>query len=53
MPRWREADVFTPAERDVLELAEAMSATPPTVTDELVDRLQAGSDRLPSSSSPR
>lgn len=41
VPRWREADVFTPTERDVLELAEAMSATPPTVTDELVDRLQA------------
>ena len=41
IPRWREADVFTPLERDVLEYAEAMSQTPPTVTDELVDRLHA------------
>ncbi len=41
VPRWREADVFTPLERDVLEYAEAMTMTPPTVTDELVDRLNA------------
>ena len=40
IPRWREAGVFTPLERDVLEYAEAMSETPPTVTDELVDRLR-------------
>ncbi|MGW0208103.1 carboxymuconolactone decarboxylase family protein [Streptomyces sp. NPDC003233] len=39
VPRWRESDVFTPLERDVLEYAEAMSATPPTVTDELSARL--------------
>ncbi len=39
VPRWRESDVFTPLERDVLEYAEAMSATPLTVTDELVARL--------------
>ncbi|HEU4811701.1 MAG TPA: carboxymuconolactone decarboxylase family protein [Nocardioides sp.] len=39
VPRWRESDVFTPLERDVLEYAEAMSVTPLTVTDELVDRL--------------
>jgi alkylhydroperoxidase family enzyme len=39
IPRWRESDVFTPLERDVLEYAEAMSVTPPTVTDELSDRL--------------
>ena len=39
IPRWREADVFTPLERDVLEYAEAMSDTPPRVTDELVARL--------------
>ena len=32
VPRWRESDVFTPLERDVLEYAEAMSATPPAVT---------------------
>jgi alkylhydroperoxidase family enzyme len=35
VPRWRESDAFTPLERDVMEYAEAMSHTPPTVTDEL------------------
>jgi len=35
VPRWRESDVFTPLERDVLEYAEAMTSTPPIVTDEL------------------
>lgn len=39
VPRWRESDVFTPLERDVLEYAEAVTATPPTVTDELSARL--------------
>ena len=39
VPRWRESDVFTPLERDVLEYAEAMTQTPPTVTDELSVRL--------------
>jgi alkylhydroperoxidase family enzyme len=39
VPRWRESEVFTPLERDVLEYAEAMSQTPPTVTDELAARL--------------
>jgi alkylhydroperoxidase family enzyme len=39
VPRWRESDAFTPLERDVLEYAEAMSQTPPTVTDELSARL--------------
>lgn len=39
VPRWRQSDVFTPLERDVLEYAEAMSQTPPTVTDELSARL--------------
>ena len=39
VPRWREAEVFTPLERDVLEYAEAMTNTPPTVTDELSARL--------------
>ena len=39
VPRWRESDVFTPLERDVLEYAEAMTTTPPTVTDELSARL--------------
>lgn len=43
VPRWRQSEVFTPLERDVLEYAEAMTDTPPTVTDELskslLDRL--------------
>ncbi|HEX8094939.1 carboxymuconolactone decarboxylase family protein [Jatrophihabitans sp.] len=39
VPRWRESGAFTPLERDVLEYAEAMTRTPPTVTDELSARL--------------
>ena len=39
VPVWRTSDVFTPLERDVLELAEAMTATPPTVTDDQFARL--------------
>lgn len=39
VPRWRESDVFTPLERDVLAYAEAMSVTPPTVTDRMVEKL--------------
>jgi alkylhydroperoxidase family enzyme len=39
VPRWRESDAFTPLERDVMEYAEAMTQTPPTVTDELSTRL--------------
>ncbi len=43
VPRWRESEVFTGLERDVMEYAEAMTRTPLTVTDEmvasLVDRL--------------
>jgi alkylhydroperoxidase family enzyme len=39
VPRWRESTVFTPLERDVMEYAEAMTVTPPTVTDELSARL--------------
>ncbi|CAI9400490.1 carboxymuconolactone decarboxylase family protein [Nocardioides sp. T2.26MG-1] len=39
VPRWRESDVFSPLEREVLEYAEAMSTTPLTVTDEMVARL--------------
>lgn len=34
VPVWRTSDVFTPLERDVMEFAEAMTATPPTVTDD-------------------
>jgi alkylhydroperoxidase family enzyme len=39
VPRWRQSDVFSPLERDVMEYAEAMSQTPPTVTDELSAQL--------------
>jgi alkylhydroperoxidase family enzyme len=39
VPRWRESTVFTPLERDVMEYAEAMTETPPQVTDELFARL--------------
>jgi alkylhydroperoxidase family enzyme len=39
VPVWRNSDVFTPLERDVLEYAEAMTTTPTTVTDELYARL--------------
>src|SRR5262245_52153252 len=39
VPRWRESGVFTTLERDVLEYAEAMSQTPPMVTDEMSARL--------------
>jgi alkylhydroperoxidase family enzyme len=39
VPRWRESEVFTPLERDVMEYAEAMTNTPTTVTDELHARL--------------
>jgi AhpD family alkylhydroperoxidase len=39
VPVWRDSDVFEPLERDVLEYAEAMTATPPTVTDWMVEKL--------------
>jgi AhpD family alkylhydroperoxidase len=39
VPRWRESTVFTSLERDVMEYAEAMTETPPQVTDELFARL--------------
>jgi alkylhydroperoxidase family enzyme len=39
VPRWRESDVFTLLERDVMAYAEAMSQTPPAVTDEMSARL--------------
>lgn len=45
IPRWRESSLFSPLEREVLEYAEAMSQTTPTVTDEmsahLLDQLGA------------
>ena len=39
VPRWRESLTFTSLERDVMEYAEAMSETPPRVTDEMSARL--------------
>lgn len=39
VPHWREATVFSPVERRVMEYAEAASQTPPAVTDELSDAL--------------
>jgi AhpD family alkylhydroperoxidase len=39
VPRWRESRVFSPQERDVMEYAEAMTQTPPAVTDEMSERL--------------
>ena len=39
VPRWRESDVFSGLEREVMAYAEAMTATPPEVTDEMVAEL--------------
>jgi AhpD family alkylhydroperoxidase len=39
VPRWRSSEVFTELERDVLAYAEAMTVTPPEVTDQMVDAL--------------
>jgi len=41
VPGWRDSEVFTGLERLVLEYAEAMTDTPPSVTDEMVERLRA------------
>ena len=53
IPRWRESAVFSPLESEVLEYAEAMTVTPPTVTDEMVASLRTSSATPPSSSSRR
>ncbi|MFF3906815.1 carboxymuconolactone decarboxylase family protein [Streptomyces sp. NPDC001848] len=39
VPCWRDSDVYTELERDVMQYAEAMTATPPTVDDALAARL--------------
>jgi alkylhydroperoxidase family enzyme len=39
VPRWHESEVFTALERQVMAYAEAISQTPPTVTDEMSARL--------------
>ena len=40
VPGWRDSDVYTDLERAVMDYAEAMTATPPEVTDEQVERLR-------------
>jgi AhpD family alkylhydroperoxidase len=40
VPRWRESDAFTPLERQVLAYTEAVTATPPEVTDEMAEALR-------------
>ena len=37
---YQNSTLFTPAEKAALELADAMTETPPNVTDELFDRLR-------------
>jgi len=41
VPRWRESDVYDETERAVLEYAEAATATPALIDDDLVKRLHA------------
>ena len=40
VPFWRDSDVFTDLERRVLGYAEAMTVTPPEVTDEMAAALR-------------
>jgi alkylhydroperoxidase family enzyme len=40
VPHWRDSDLFSDLERAVLGYAEAMSTTPVTVTDEMVEALR-------------
>src|SRR5215471_13482126 len=40
VPAWRDSGMFTELERLVLEYAEAMTATPPAVTDEMTEKLR-------------
>lgn len=44
VPSWRASDVFTDTERAVMAYAEAMTRTPPEVTDEMVAGLRASLD---------
>ena len=41
VPRWRESGAFDDRERRVMEYAEAMTATPPTVDDAMAAALRA------------
>ena len=40
MADWRDSPLFTPAERAALEICEAISFTPATVTDEMYAEAQ-------------
>jgi alkylhydroperoxidase family enzyme len=40
VPRWRDSDAYTALERRVIAYAEAMSTTPPGVTDGMVAELR-------------
>jgi alkylhydroperoxidase family enzyme len=40
VPQWRDSDVYTDLERQVMAYAEAVTATPPAVTDEMVAGLR-------------
>jgi len=40
VPRWRDSDVYADLERQVMAYAEAVTATPPPVTDEMVAGLR-------------
>jgi hypothetical protein len=40
VPQWRDSKLLSPLERLILEYAEAMTATPPIVDDELVKKLR-------------
>jgi alkylhydroperoxidase family enzyme len=40
VPNWRTSDVFTETERRVIEYSQAMTATPPEVTDEMTEALR-------------
>ncbi len=42
VPRWHDSEVFTALERAVMGYAEAMTCTPPTVTDGMVAELLEG-----------
>jgi alkylhydroperoxidase family enzyme len=44
MPRWRQSGAYTDLERKVIEYAEAMSVTPPAVSDEMVAGLRTELD---------
>jgi AhpD family alkylhydroperoxidase len=44
VPRWRDSDVYTDLERQVLAYAEAATSTPPAVTDEMVAELRRSLD---------